>query len=399
MKIAYVSNFMNHHQLPLSQAILRQENVEYNFISLEPIHEERLKMGYEDMNHKYPFVICAYDSEKVMKKAIRLIDEADIAIYGSCPDSLIMRRASKGKLCVKFSERYFRRGLSLRYIPHNVASAWKHLKPFEKLPLYFCCSSAFTSADLNRYTRFENRAFKWGYFPEVKQYDIETLMNQKVSAKTKGWKHPSASILWVGRLIGWKHPDAAIQIAAKLKENGYTFKLKIIGNGDMEETLNEMIHSNNLADCVEMLGSMPPEEVRKYMEEADIYLFTSDFNEGWGAVLNESMNSGCAVVASHAIGSVPFLIKDGENGLIYKNGDIHDLCEKVEKLLNDSNYRYKLGQNAYKTMIEHWNADVAARRFVNLAQKLLLKENVLNLYPEGPCSQAELLQNGWYDKK
>jgi glycosyltransferase involved in cell wall biosynthesis len=61
---------------------------------------------------------------------------------------------------------------------------------------------------------------------------------------------------------------------------------------------------------------MAPEAVRDHMEAADIFLFTSDFNEGWGAVLNESMNSACAVVASHAIGSVPFLLKDGENGFI-----------------------------------------------------------------------------------
>ena len=82
-----------------------------------------------------------------------------------------------------------------------------------------------------------------------------------------------------------------------------------------------------------MLGAMPPEEVRRHMEKADIYLFTSDFNEGWGAVLNESMNSGCAVVASHAIGSVPFLIKNGENGLIYENGNQLDLEKQVLRLL------------------------------------------------------------------
>ncbi len=50
-----------------------------------------------------------------------------------------------------------------------------------------------------------------------------------------------------------------------------------------------------------MLGAMSPDKVRAYMERADVFLFTSDFNEGWGAVLNESMNSGCAVVASHAM--------------------------------------------------------------------------------------------------
>ena len=45
-----------------------------------------------------------------------------------------------------------------------------------------------------------------------------------------------------------------------------------------------------------------------YMESSHIFLlFTSDRNEG--AALNESMNSGCAVVASDAIGSVPYLMR------------------------------------------------------------------------------------------
>ena len=65
MKIIYVSNFMNHHQLPFSMALLNQKDIEYTFISLESIPEERLNMGYEDMNHKYSFVLCAYDSAKI----------------------------------------------------------------------------------------------------------------------------------------------------------------------------------------------------------------------------------------------------------------------------------------------------------------------------------------------
>ena len=218
MKITYVSNFMNHHQLPFSQGILSQDGVEYTFVALEAIPQERLDMGYEDMNHKYPFVLCAYDSEEKMHQAEKLIDDADVAIYGSCPDSLIVRRTSKGKLCFKFSERYFKEGTGLLQIPHNFASAWKHLKPFEKGPLYFCCSSAYTAADLNRYTNFKGRTFKWGYFPETKKYDVAELMERKLSVTSAGWKHPQASILWAGRLIGWKHPDASIELAASLKE-------------------------------------------------------------------------------------------------------------------------------------------------------------------------------------
>lgn len=47
MRIAYVSNFMNHHQLPFSMGLLGQDDVEYIFIALEPIPQERLDMGYE----------------------------------------------------------------------------------------------------------------------------------------------------------------------------------------------------------------------------------------------------------------------------------------------------------------------------------------------------------------
>lgn len=129
------------------------------------------------------------------------------------------------------------------------------------------------------------------------------------------------SILWAGRLIGWKHPDASILVAEQLKAEGYEFDLNIIGNGDLDGFLKELICEKKLADCVHMLGAMKPQQVREHMERADFYLFTSDFNEGWGAVLNESMSSGCAVVASHATGSVPFMIQDGKNGLIYRNGD------------------------------------------------------------------------------
>ena len=204
-------------------------------------------------------------------------------------------------------------------------------------------------------------------------------MSRKLSV-TSGWKHPQVSILWAGRLIGWKHPDVSIELAASLKEKGYSFRMSIIGNGEMEQKLRTMIEQKDLTDCVEMLGAMSPEEVRSHMEKADIYLFTSDFNEGWGAVLNESMNSGCAVIASHAIGSVPFLIQDGENGLIYENGNQQQFEERVESVIKDSEYRKRLGVNAYESVVNEWSADIAAKRFVALSQSLLKKEPADNLF-------------------
>ena len=165
--------------------------------------------------------------------------------------------------------------------------------------------------------------------------------------------------------------------------------MSIIGNGEMNAQLEKMITDNNLSDCVEMLGAMPPEKVREHMERADIFLFTSDFHEGWGAVMNESMNSGCAVVASHAVGSVPFLIQDGVNGIVYKNGNQRDLNRAVKELLDNPEKRRKMGCAAYQTMTEQWNGETAARRFLTLCDAL--KNGGNTPYDDGPCSKAERL--------
>lgn len=71
------------------------------------------------------------------------------------------------------------------------------------------------------------------------------------------------------------------------------------------------------------------------MEESEIYLVTSDRKEGWGAVVNEAMNSGCAVVADHMIGAAPWMIRQRENGILYHDGCEQQLQEYVAELLQD----------------------------------------------------------------
>jgi len=261
-----------------------------------------------------------------------------------------------------------------------------HTKHGRHKNLYLLCASAYTAADFNMWGAYRGKTYKWGYFPEVKrQNDIEQLMELK----------HHISILWVARLIELKHPEMCICLAERLKKAGYRFQLSIIGNGEMEDKLRSEISERRLDDCVYMLGAMSPEEVREHMEMSDIFLFTSDFQEGWGAVLNEAMNSACAVVASHAIGSVPFLIEDGENSFIYKNGDIDNLYSHVIQLIEQTELRKNMGKAAYQTLADTWNADVAAERLINLAENLLAG-NKRDIYDSGPCSKAYILKNDWF---
>ena len=390
MKITLFSNFINHHQVPLCCALCNYPGVDFTFVQTERIAEERLKMGYPDLSKAYPFVLCTYDSKEAERKAENLAAESDVMIIGAAPKKYASIRLKKNKLMFRYSERLYKTGMWRAFLPKERLAMFVNHTFYRNRPVYMLCASAYTALDYGIHGAYFGKTFKWGYFPETKYYDLDDLMSQKQSTKDG-----CVSILWAGRLIDWKHPETAVNLADALRRKGYTFKLSIIGNGSLEDELKATILEKHLSDHVEMLGAMPPEKVREHMEKADIFLFTSGFGEGWGAVLNESMNSGCAVVASHAIGAVPFLLKNGENGLIFRNGAQVHLEEQVEMLLNHPEYRKKLGENAYHTIASLWNADVAAQRLINLSEHLLRGEKQNSLYESGPCSRAEKIINDW----
>ena len=107
------------------------------------------------------------------------------------------------------------------------------------------------------------------------------------------------------------------------------------------------------------------------MEKSHIFLFTSDRQEGWGAVANEAMNSGCALVADHMIGAVPFLVRNGENGFIYEDGKKEQLFALAEKLVEDRALCRDLGKEAYKTISQVWNGENAAGELLKLIGNIL----------------------------
>lgn len=370
MRIVFLGNYFSHHQKPLSDALAKKNS--YHFIATAQLPEERRALGWgQDREPEY---IIHYDLEP--ERADAMIARADVVIAGSAPEYLVRRCILRGQLVFRYSERPLKNGLELKkYLPRLLKWHWRN-PPGKKV--YLLCASGFTAGDYTRFGLFRNRAYRWGYFPETKEYeDFGKLMDGK----------KKASILWVGRFLDWKHPDDAVAVAAALKASGYRFELSLIGGGPMEQTLRDMIREKELDDSVRLLGTMTPEMVRRHMEESEIFLFTSDRKEGWGAVLNEAMNSGCCVVACEAAGSVPYLVSNGRNGLTYRFGDEDGLYEQVRKALDTEGMTTRLGAKAYETMANHWNGETAAERLVALVRSVLAGEKYPDLYPDGPCSK------------
>jgi spore maturation protein CgeB len=96
------------------------------------------------------------------------------------------------------------------------------------------------------------------------------------------------------------------------------------------------------------------------------------------------MNSACVPVANRRIGSAPYLIKRGENGFIYSSED--ELYEKVRYLLDHEKERNEMARRAYTTIINEWNAEVAAERLLLLSDRILSGEEYDDV-DTGICSR------------
>ena len=155
---------------------------------------------------------------------------------------------------------------------------------------------------------------------------------------------------------------------------------------ELEEKLKKDAARWGLEEYVTFTGYQKPQEVRAYMERADIFLMTSNYLEGWGAVINEAMNSGCSVIADAKIGAVPFLLEHEKSGMVYRDGSLEEFLEYGERLAQDRQLRERLGKNAYDTIIRYWNPQFAAESLLRFAEGIMEGRQAVN--ESGPLSRA-----------
>lgn len=108
MKLVFLSNFLNHHQLPLSLELVKRLGEGYRFVQTEPVDQERLDMGYTEFAGKYDFLLCPYRSKAEIAETKKAVEAADFVIIGSAPNEYIAKRLAEKKPVIRYSERFLR---------------------------------------------------------------------------------------------------------------------------------------------------------------------------------------------------------------------------------------------------------------------------------------------------
>ena len=380
MTFTFVSNYINHHQIPLCDALYRELGDDYTFIQTMPMEAERVAMGWGVDVHCLPYVRCLYETEY---ECLKKIAESDVVLFGwTGREDLAASRLVSGRTTLRVSERLYREGQWKVVSPRGLAAKYREHIKYRRQNVCMLCAGAYVASDFHLIGAYPGKMFKWGYFTELRTYSEEQFDNLK---SQDGVLH----IVWAGRFIPLKHPEYVVRLARTLRDKGYQFVIHMLGDGELEPMIRHDVESMGLREYFRFYGYTAPEQVRDVMEQCHIHLFTSNYLEGWGAVVNEGMNSGCVEVVNAQVGAAPYLIRHGENGLVYPR----DCYDKMETLVLDlfENWddRKQMGRAAYETIRDTWNADNAAKELIRFTGGLMRGEIVPA--QTGPLSTAPVI--------
>ncbi|MEH2125904.1 glycosyltransferase family 4 protein [Nostoc sp.] len=126
-------------------------------------------------------------------------------------------------------------------------------------------------------------------------------------------------------------------------------KLVIAGDGDVEQA-RSLIPTLNLTDYITILDWVDKEKRDELLTKADVFVLPS-YNEGLPMALLEAMSWGLAVITT-AVGGIPEIVTQNQNGLLVNPGDIQQLSEAMQSLITDENLRISLGNNA-RVRVKH----------------------------------------------
>jgi len=177
-------------------------------------------------------------------------------------------------------------------------------------------------------------------------------------------------LLSAGRLVEKKGFPYLLEACRILKDKGYAFRCRILGEGPERANLKGVVASLGLTTLVELPGSCSQEELLKWYRRATSFVLpcTVGHNgdrDGIPNVLLEAMAAGVPVVST-PISGIPEVIRSGYNGLLTPERDAQALASTIAELLDDSILGERLRSSGRSTVAEKFDSAKNIELFASL---------------------------------
>lgn len=182
-------------------------------------------------------------------------------------------------------------------------------------------------------------------------------------------------ILFIGRLTWVKGIVPLMRAMPEILNEVPDAKLIIVGVGDQEDSIDDIIESNNLQDNVITRYEFVEEEERlMYYASSDLAVFPSKY-EPFGIVCTEAMSMGKPVVvgAKGVSGFKEQVVASGPNrcGAHVDPESPTDIAKFVVEILQDDELRKKMGENARERVLNNYTLDIVSDQTLDIYRKLI----------------------------
>ncbi|HRD72833.1 MAG TPA: glycosyltransferase family 4 protein [Aquimonas sp.] len=212
-------------------------------------------------------------------------------------------------------------------------------------------------------TRFIEDLKRYGFRPERLHWipnAVDTTRFEKIVHPSEG--HTPSTVVFVGRLVAEKGLDNLLRAWAMAAEARHGWRLLLVGDGPLRDSLLALAEALGVADSVVFHGAST--HVEQQLAEADIGVLASRF-EGLSNTLLECMAAGLPMIATRISGSEDF-VETGRNGWLCAADSVEALSEALRTALNMAPaMRRQLGDQA--------RADVVARASIAAVTSQLVR--------------------------
>ncbi len=300
----------------------------------------------------------------------------------ACPAATFLRKGKPCELCMD--------GKAWRILIHRCYTGGSWLKSLVAYRLYQETRMRQSLASLvDAYialTAFGRQKVLAGGLPPEKLYIKPNFMFDPLNGGRP--TPPKEGAIYVGRLSpekgvlglleAWRHID---------------YPLTVVGDGPQMAAARKAGGSQ-----VQFLGSRSHDDVLRLVEQAAFLVFPSEWYEGFGLTLMESMAVGRAVIASD-LGPRREIVRDGQTGLLYRSRDIQDLTSKVRRLISDRTLCATMGAAAREVYLAEYTPATNYQTLIQIYEEAIDRNSrdareyagsPLGSYAEGPGRRADL---------
>ncbi len=219
---------------------------------------------------------------------------------------------------------------------------------------------------VRRFDRFvvltNQDARDWGDIP-----NMSVIPNAAIPLSSEHSDCLSRRVIAVGRLDYQKGFDRLIKAWRLVMDKGLTdWHLDIFGQGEWKDYLNNIIHENNLGNCVTV--NAPVSDIAAQYTSSSLLAMSSNY-EGFPMVMIEAMSCGLPVVTFDYKCGPRDIITPDVNGLIVPNGDIQAFADALVRVMTHTEMRRDMGRAAL-AVTERYSLETVMKSWNNLFEKL-----------------------------